>query len=134
MFLMSSKHVLNVNMYLDVKFLATVCLIAYVLRWFQVRVLILHFSFMNHFSIFRFNQLQYLYSFMSSDHVLYVIQNFFNVTFLTSIIEFTYVPRWFRTDDRWIIFCCQLTPTLYHCATEDNGQELLFVYLYLNSL
>ena len=55
----------------------------------------------------------------------------FHVTFLTPICETTYVPRWFRTDDSGMI-CCLLTPTLYHCATEDYGHALLFLYLYLN--
>ena len=70
---------------------------------------------------------------MSSDHVLNVILQVFYGTFLTSICEITYVPRWFRTDDCGMI-CCQLTPTLYHFATEDRRRVLIFVCLYLNLL
>ena len=78
-----------------------------------------------------FNQLQYLH-FLCHQILLWMFfSSFLYVTFFTSICEITYVPRGFRTDDSWMI-CYQLTPTLYHCATEDNGHVLLFVYLYLN--
>ena len=50
-----------------------------------------------------------------------LFSSFSNVTFLTSIWEITYVPREFGTDDSGMI-CCQLTLTLYHCATEDYGK------------
>ena len=49
-FFMSSKHVLNVNVYINDTFFTSIYLITYVLRWFQVRVWILHFTFMNHFA------------------------------------------------------------------------------------
>ena len=61
--------------------------------------------------------------------MLWMLFNSFSyVTFLTSICEITYVLRWFRTDDSGMI-CCKLTPTLYHCATEDHGHVLLFFYI-----
>ena len=46
---MSSKRVFNDNLYLNVTFLPSVCLITHVPRSFQVRNLIQHSDFMNHF-------------------------------------------------------------------------------------
>ena len=97
--------------------------------WTQVRILILHLSFMNHCFTLCFNQLQYLH-FLSSGRVVNVISSFSYVIFITSICEITYVPRGFRSDDSRMI-CCQLTPTLYHCATEEYGHVLSFVYIYI---
>ena len=99
--------------------------------WTPVRILILHLSFMPHIFTFCFNQLQYLHFVCHQISLWMLFSSFLHVTLLSSIYEITYVPRWFRTDDSGLI-CCQLTPTLYHCATEDYGHVVLLVYLYLN--
>ena len=98
--------------------------------WTQVRILILNFSFMNNFFTLCVNQLQYLYFLCHQIMLWMLFSSFLHVTFLTSVCEIIYV-NWFRKDDSGMI-CCQFTPTLYHCATEDCGQVLLFVYLYLH--
>ena len=72
----------------------------------QVRIQILHLSLMNYLShhVLTNNS---IYSFLCR-HIIFWIpfSNFwmhlvvFNVTFLTSIFEITYAPRWFGTHDR----------------------------------
>ena len=99
--------------------------------WTQVRILILHLSFMHRIFTLYFNQLQYLHFVCHQIMLWMIFSRFLHATFLTSICEISHVPRWSRTDDSWIIYCL-LTTTLYHCATEDYGHVLLFVYLYLN--
>ena len=99
--------------------------------WTKDRILIEHLSFMHHIFTLCFNQLQYLH-FVCHQVMLWMLSSSsLHVTFFTSICAITYVSRGFRTDDSWMI-CFQLTLTLYHCATEDYGNVLLFAYLYLN--
>ena len=65
---------------------------------------------------------------MSSDHVVNVIySSFLHVIFLTYICEITYVPRWSRTDDIWVI-CCLLTQHF----TVPGKITGMHCYLYIN--
>ena len=88
--------------------------------------MILHLSFMHLIFTLCFDQLQYLRFLCHQIMLGMFFSSFLHVTFLSSICEITYVRRWFRTDDSGVL-CCLLTPTLYHCATEDYGHVLLFV-------
>ena len=66
----------------------------------QVRILILHLSFINHFFTLCFNQLQYLHFLCYQVMLWMLFSSFSYVTFVTSICEITYILRGFRTDDR----------------------------------
>ena len=84
------------------------------------------FIFMNHFFTFCFNQLQYL-KFLCHQVMLWrLFCSFSYFTFLTSIYEITFLVGFVLTTAGW--FAEKLTPTLYHCATEDYWQVLLFVF------
>ena len=68
-----------------------------------------------------------------------LFSKFLHVTFLTSMCEITYVPRWYRTDDSGAM-CCLLTPTLYYFATEGLRTCIVicififkFAVIFLNS-
>ena len=97
----------------------------------QVRIQILHLTFMNYFS----HHVLTNYSF----YIFLCQQNMFSMPFssfwmLRSLPLFlkllTYLdPLVSNTLPR---ICCQLTPALYHWATEDLAHVLLFVYLCLN--
>ena len=108
--------------------------------WTQVQILILHLSFIHHIFTLCFNQLQHLH-FSCRQVMLWILFSSFSyVTFLNSICDrrFSYLYLWNYLRWSWVsnwrcgMICCQLTPALYHCATEDYGHTLLFVYLYLN--
>ena len=99
--------------------------------WTQVRILILNLSFMHHiFTVFL--PIAAFTFLMSSGHVVNYKQ------FFICHISYLYLRNYFRSSrvSNWRsrLFCCQLTPTLYHCATEDYGHVVLlnFVYLFLN--
>ena len=95
--------------------------------WRQVRILILHLSFMNHFLTLCFNQLKYLH-FLCHQVLLWRLSSsfsyaIFSYLYLSNYLRSSLVSNWRRG-----MICCQLTPTLYHCATKDYGHILLFVF------
>ena len=98
--------------------------------WMQIRIPILHSYFMHNIFTLCFKQLQHLH-FLWHQVMLWILFSSFSChisyLYLWNYLCSSWVSNWRRE-----MICCQLTPTLYHCATEDYGHVLLFVYLYLN--
>ena len=87
-------------------------------------------AFMNHFSHYELTNY--------SIYIFYVIRSccecylavFHMSHFLSLFVKLLCFPVCFELTTR--DDCFQLTPTLYHCATEDYRHELLVLFLYLH--
>ena len=101
-FFMLSTHVLNVYLYLNITLLTSICSITYVPRWFQVRVLILNFSFKNYFSRSALTNYS-IHIFLCHQIMFWMpFSNFLMIHFLplfVKLLAFSLVSNWWPRDD-----------------------------------